>query len=60
MTMFSDFSLKALINTWKPEILGPNPFVNIGETSEPFTLKFRAEDLKDCPSSQLQIVGEMA
>ena len=32
MAMFSDFSLKALINEWKPDILGPNPFQNIGET----------------------------
>ena len=29
MTMFSDFSLKALIKTWKAEVLGPNPFVKI-------------------------------
>ena len=30
MAMFSDFSLKALINEWNPDMLGPNPFRNIG------------------------------
>lgn len=29
MVMFSDFSLKALINNWDSHILGPNPFVNV-------------------------------
>ena len=27
MVMFSDFSLKALINDWDSSLLGPNPFV---------------------------------
>ncbi len=27
MVMFSDFSLKALINDWDSNLLGPNPFV---------------------------------
>ena len=58
--MFNDFSLKALINEWKPDILGPNPFQNIGETWQPFELGFNPEELKECPSAQLQIVGEMA
>lgn len=30
MAMFSDFSLKALIAQWKAEVLGPNPFKQVG------------------------------
>ena len=60
MAMFSDFSLKALINEWNPDMLGPNPFKNIGETNEPFELHFKPEELEKSPSAQLQIVGEMA
>lgn len=29
MVMFSDFSLKALINNWDNKMLGPNPFVAV-------------------------------
>ncbi len=36
MVMFSDFSLKALINQWDESKLGPNPFKKVGETSSPF------------------------
>lgn len=60
MTMFSDFSLKALINTWSPRLLGPNPFKKVGETSGNFELRFLPERLQSCPSAQLQTVGEMA
>ena len=30
MAMFSDFSLKALINEWSERELGPNPFKKVG------------------------------
>lgn len=30
MTMFSDFSLKTLINQWDSHRLGPNPFKKVG------------------------------
>ena len=30
MAMFSDFSLKALINQWDSNLLGSNPFVKTG------------------------------
>ncbi len=60
MAMFSDFSLKALIHDWKEDVMGPNPFVMTGETSSPIEMKFKAGELKECPSAQLQIVGEMA
>ena len=60
MAMFSDFSLKALINCWKADVLGPNPFVKIGETSQLIDLKFENKTLQNCPSAQLQIVGELA
>lgn len=34
MCMFSDFSLKALINKWDDKYeLGPNPFIRTGEYS---------------------------
>jgi hypothetical protein len=40
MAMFSDFSLKALIKNWKVDILGPNPFLKVGETGTPIKMKF--------------------
>lgn len=57
MTMFSDFSLKALINDWNQSILGKNPFKRTGEISGPATLKFKPSVLKECPSSQLQLLA---
>jgi hypothetical protein len=42
MCMFSDFSLKALVKTWDEKLLGPNPFVKIGETSNEVELRFKA------------------
>lgn len=61
MCMFSDFSLKALVAQWKDKYeLGPNPFVKTGEYSGDFQIKFSNAVLKECPSAQLQIVGDMA
>jgi hypothetical protein len=40
--MFSDFSLKSLIKTWNEKILGPNPFINTGETAKTTELRFKA------------------
>jgi len=58
--MCSDFSLKALITDWSEELLGPNPFLNIGETSGQVTLKFQASDLQnDEVPQQLQVVGQL-
>lgn len=34
LCMFSDFSLKALINNWNSKLLGPNPFKKIEETGQ--------------------------
>jgi len=59
MVMCSDFSLKALIKDWDPALLGPNPFVQIGTFSDRFKVRFDAEKLATCPSSQLQKVGEL-
>lgn len=59
MVMVSDFSLKALIADWQVDLLGPNPFVRIGEFSNSFTLHFQPEVLKECDSAQLQKVGEL-
>ena len=59
MTMFSDFSLKALINDWDQSVLGKNPFKRTGEITGTTTLKFRPSVLKECPSSQLQLLGDL-
>jgi len=43
MAMFSDFSLKALVNQWKEKYeLGPNPFVQTQEYSGHFVVRFSA------------------
>jgi hypothetical protein len=61
MCMYSDFSLKALVNEWDEKYeLGPNPFVKAGEFSNLFEVRFNCGQLKECPSAQLQIIGEMA
>eukprot|EP00239_Pterosperma_sp_CCMP1384_P000093 CAMPEP_0197846498 /NCGR_PEP_ID=MMETSP1438-20131217/3233_1 /TAXON_ID=1461541 /ORGANISM="Pterosperma sp., Strain CCMP1384" /LENGTH=567 /DNA_ID=CAMNT_0043458171 /DNA_START=210 /DNA_END=1913 /DNA_ORIENTATION=+ len=61
MVMCSDFSLKALISNWDAEKLGPNPFKMTEQTyaSGRVKLRFNPSVLKDCPSSQLQTVGEL-
>lgn len=38
MTMFSDFSLKALISQWDQKLLGPNPFKKVAQYGGAFTL----------------------
>ena len=59
--MASDFSLKALLTDWKPEILGPNPFVRLsGTCSSSFDLSFDPAVLAECPSAQLATVGQLA
>eukprot|EP00811_Abedinium_folium_P000177 NODE_10161_length_1372_cov_8.123695.p1 GENE.NODE_10161_length_1372_cov_8.123695~~NODE_10161_length_1372_cov_8.123695.p1 ORF type:complete len:355 (-),score=81.72 NODE_10161_length_1372_cov_8.123695:213-1277(-) len=59
MAMFSDFSLKALIEKWDKRALGPNPFLKIGEFSESMRLTFEPEQLMRCPSAQLQALGQI-
>jgi len=59
MVMCSDFSLKALIKDWKEEYFGPNPFTNIGEFGGSFKIHFDPKKLAECPSTQLQTVGEL-
>lgn len=59
--MASDFSLKAIIEDWKPEILGPNPFVRLSVCcSTSFGLSFDPSVLQQCPSAQLATVGKLA
>ena len=62
LVMVSDFSLKALISTWKSElpVLGHNPFVKLGEFSQSFELRFNPETLKESCSAQLKILAEMS
>ena len=61
MCMFSDFSLKALVQNWHDKYeLGPNPFVQTSEYTGNFVLRFNPGELKECPSAQLQTVGDMA
>lgn len=58
--MFSDFSLKALINSWNESILGPNPFIKIQECNGNVLLRFDPATLKKSPSTQLQLVGSLS
>lgn len=59
--MFSDFSLKALVQNWKDKYeLGPNPFVQTDQHFGDIVLRFNPGELKECPSAQLQTVGDMA
>jgi len=52
--------LKALITDWSEEHLGPNPFLNIGETSGNVNLQFQPSDLQnDEVPQQLQVVGQL-
>jgi hypothetical protein len=60
MVMFSDFSLKALINDWRDDLLGPNPFVQTGTFNSRCQLRFDPASLAACPSAQLQKLGELA
>jgi len=59
MVMFSDFALKALLNDWSVQHLGPRPFAKIGEFTTSFDLKFDPATLKKCASAQLTKVGEL-
>lgn len=52
--MFSDFSLKALIKEWNSDVLGVNPFVQVGETGTPIQLRFNKNQLLRSSSTQLQ------
>jgi hypothetical protein len=60
MAMFSDFSLKALINGWDRTLLGPNPFVLITEFGGNFKLALNRKAIAQCPSSQLQTVASLS
>lgn len=57
--MFADFSIKAIINGWEESILGPLPFINLGECSDNINLYFDPKILKDSESNQMRIVGEL-
>lgn len=59
MVTCADFSVKALAKQWCERRLGPNPFVKIGEFGGRMELRFDPVTLAQCPSSQLQMVGEM-
>ena len=58
MVMCSDFAVKALINDWS-KLLGPNPFLNLGECSGFLELSFSPKTLEESPSKQLQMVGQL-
>ena len=60
MTMFSDFSLKALIHEWDEKALGPKVFKKHDSSiSSSMGLRFKPEDLTESPSAQLAAVGEL-
>jgi hypothetical protein len=58
--MFSDFSVKSLLLDWDENILGKNPFLQIGSNSSHFDLKFDKETLQNCDSAQLKTVGNLS
>jgi hypothetical protein len=60
MVLFSDFTLKALIQDWREDLLGPNAFVKVAEFQNKFQLRFDPATLRGCPSAQLQKLGELA
>lgn len=57
--MFADFSVKAIINDWDQSVLGPLPFVKMGECSKNINLYFDPDVLKASESNQMRIVGEL-
>ena len=57
--MSSDFAVHALINDWKENMLGPNPFIHLGNCNQFIELKFNPDDLKASKSKQLQMVGDL-
>lgn len=60
MVMVSDFSLGALIKEWDTTLLGPNPFVKVGEFGDTMQLGFEPVTLAACDeSAQLQVLGEL-
>jgi hypothetical protein len=59
MVMLGDFSMKALINQWDVDSLGPCPFVKLGECSDKIELNFNPSKLTSCPSKQLEMVGKL-
>ncbi len=61
MTVFGDFSLKALINDWDDHLLGANPFQAMphNSASHSMLLAFDSQELLRCPSSQLQMLGRL-
>lgn len=58
--MLSDFSVKAFVNDWDEKILGPKCLLNIGTVDHQIKLRFKPDILKECPSAQLRVVGELA
>lgn len=60
MMMFSDFAVKALLNDWDEKLLGPKAFCNLGECDSFLNLNFIPGELKECCSSQLQMVGQLS
>ena len=61
MTMFGDFSVKALIATWDPVVLNPAPFDRESKgCSTSMLLTFDSAKILECPTSaQLQNVGKL-
>jgi hypothetical protein len=59
MLMFSDFAVRALVNSWDENLLGPNPFKLLGGCNGTIELGFNSNKLKECVSKQLQLVGQL-
>ena len=59
IVMFGNNSFKSLLHDWEASLLGPNPFVQIGECHDSMKLAFDAQQLLSCPSIPLQNIGRL-
>lgn len=58
--LFSDFSLKALINCWNEEIFGLNPFIRYDDLKIGHVkIIFEKEKFKNSNLKQLQVISEL-
>lgn len=58
--LFSDFSLKALINSWNEEMFGLNPFIRYDDFKKgEIKISFEKEKFKNSNLKQLQVISEL-
>jgi hypothetical protein len=59
MIMFSDFAVMMLLSIWNESLIGSNPFIQTDTCSGQIKLEFDPNVLKESPSKQLQMVGNL-